>query len=133
MTGVRAASAPVSQIRAVRLAGASLVFMSGQVAVDSAGRMIGAGDIQAQLALVYRNIKDAIEAVGGGMADVAQLHTFLARPQDLTGFRTARAMLHSQYWGDGPYPVNTLVMVAGLANPEYLVEIEATAVVGESG
>jgi enamine deaminase RidA (YjgF/YER057c/UK114 family) len=79
VTGLRAASAPVSQIRAVRVAGASLVFMSGQVAIDSAGRLIGAGDIQAQLALVYRNIKDTIESAGGGMADVVRLQTFLAR------------------------------------------------------
>jgi enamine deaminase RidA (YjgF/YER057c/UK114 family) len=133
VTGLRAASAPVSQIRAVRVAGASLVFMSGQVAIDSAGRLIGAGDIQAQLALVYRNIKDTIESAGGGMADVVRLQTFLARPRDLAAFRIARATLHSQYWGDGPYPVNTLVTVAGLARAEYLVEIEATAVVGESG
>jgi enamine deaminase RidA (YjgF/YER057c/UK114 family) len=120
----------VSQVRVVRLPASSLVFLSGQVAVDSGGRVIGTGDIRAQLAQVYGNITDAIESAGGRMADVVRLQTFLARTEDLAGFLRARATLHSRYWGSGPYPVNTLLIVARLANPEYLVEIEATAVTG---
>jgi enamine deaminase RidA (YjgF/YER057c/UK114 family) len=130
VTGQQPAGAPVSRVRVVRLAGISLVFMSGHVAVDSSGRVIGAADVGAQLAQVYRNIADAIGSAGGRMSDVVRLRTFLTRPEDLAGFRAARAALHSRYWGTGPYPVNTLVVVTRLASPEYLVEIEATAVTG---
>jgi enamine deaminase RidA (YjgF/YER057c/UK114 family) len=120
----------MSRVRVVGLPASSLVFLSGQVAVDSAGRVIGPGDIHAQLTQVYENIADAIESAGGRMADVVRLQTFLARAEDLAGLRTARATLHARYWGSGPYPVNTLVIVTRLAKPEYLVEIEATAVTG---
>jgi enamine deaminase RidA (YjgF/YER057c/UK114 family) len=116
-------SAPVSQTRTASLAGGRVVFVSGQVAGD------GALGIEGQLEQAYANVALAVQAAGGRMADVLRLTTYLTRPSDLDGYRAARAELNTRFWDAGPYPTNTLLLVAGLARPEYRVEVEATAVI----
>jgi enamine deaminase RidA (YjgF/YER057c/UK114 family) len=62
------------------------------------------------------------------MRDVVRLATFLTRAEDLEGFMAARAALFPEYFPDGVYPPNTLLVVSRLVRPELLVEIEAMAV-----
>jgi enamine deaminase RidA (YjgF/YER057c/UK114 family) len=114
---------PVSQSRTASLGSGRIVFVSGQVAAD------GSVGIEGQLEQVYVKLAAAVGEAGGRMADVIRLATYLVHPADLDGYRTARAALNARFWGAGPFPTNTLVVVAGLARPEYRVEVEATAVV----
>jgi reactive intermediate/imine deaminase len=101
-----------------------LYFISGQVAVDAQGRLVGKGDIRAQTRQVLENIKAALTAVGGTMDDVACVTVFVIDMHHLQAIHEVRA----EYW-QHDYPASTLVQVAGLVNPDYLIEINAIAVV----
>lgn len=109
--------------------GSKLVFIAGQVARDADGGRIGEGDLAAQAEQCYLNIGTALAAVGGSVADVAKLTVYAVdwtpdkMPLLLEGISRATAKL-----GLTPTPPATLVGVAALAEPDLLVEIEATAV-----
>ncbi len=100
-----------------------MLFLAGQIALDKDGRLVGKGDIEAQARQVYANIKSILEELGGGMEDVVKLTTYLTDRADLQGFRNARNQVLKP-----PYVPNTLVFISGLASPDYLIEIEAIAV-----
>jgi reactive intermediate/imine deaminase len=99
-------------------------FISGQVAVDAEGKLVGKGDIRAQTRQVLENIKAALAAVGGTMDDVACVNVFVVDMSHLQAIHEVRA----EYWSSD-YPASTLVQVAGLVHPDYLIEINAIAIV----
>lgn len=99
-------------------------FISGQVAVDPKGNPVGKGDIRLQTRQVLRNIQAALEAVGGAWEDIACINVFLVNMEDLQAVHEVRA----EFWS-GDYPASTLVQVAGLVHPDFLIEIKATAVI----
>ncbi len=101
-----------------------LYFISGQVAVDVDGNLVGKGDIRAQTRQVLENIKAALAAVNGTMDDVACVNVFVIDMDHLAAIHEVRA----EYWRDN-YPASTLVQVSGLVHPDYLIEINAIAVV----
>ena len=101
-----------------------LYFVSGQVAVNAQGQLVGKGDIHAQTRQVLENIKAALAAVGGSMDDVACVNVFVMDMSHLQAIHEVRA----EYWSSN-YPASTLVQVAGLVNPDYLIEINAVAIV----
>ena len=101
-----------------------LYFISGQVAVDIDGHIVGVGDIRAQTRQVLENIKAALTAVGGTMDDVACVNVFVVNMEHLAAIHEVRA----EYW-QRDYPASTLVQVAGLVHPDYLIEINAIAVI----
>jgi reactive intermediate/imine deaminase len=101
-----------------------LYFISGQVAVDVNGHVVGPGDIRAQTRQVLENIKAALAAVGGTMDDIACVNVFVVNMEHLAAIHEVRA----EYW-QRDYPASTLVQVAGLVHPDYLIEINAVAVV----
>jgi reactive intermediate/imine deaminase len=101
-----------------------LYFISGQVAVDAQGKLVGKGDIRAQTRQVLENIKAALAAVGGTMDDIACVNVFVMDMQHLQAIHEVRA----EYW-QGNYPASTLVQVAGLVHADYLIEINATAII----
>jgi reactive intermediate/imine deaminase len=101
-----------------------LYFISGQVAVDVNGHVVGIGDIRAQTRQVLENIKAALAAVGGTMDDVACVNVFVINMEHLAAIHEVRA----EYW-QRDYPASTLVQVAGLVHPDYLIEINAVAVI----
>jgi len=121
-------SVPISAARVVQVGESRLIFVSGQVSTGPDGHVVGAGDVAAQLAQAYHNLQVTVESVGGTVADIMSLRTYLVRDEDLPAFRLARTELNRSFWGDGPYPTNTLLLVKGLASPDYLVEVEAVAV-----
>ena len=108
------------------------VFVAGQVSWDAAGATVGAGDLAAQVEQSYANVATALEHVGAGVADVVRLTVYVVdwtpdkMPALLDGLDRAARRL-----GTTATPPATLIGVAALDVPEHLVEIEATAVVGE--
>jgi len=101
------------------------LYISGQLGLDPDGNLVGPGDAEAQAEQCYRNIKTIIEHCGGTMDDVVKITQYLT---DLA-YRPLVSRPRDKYLGT-PGPASTLVIVKGLAAPEYLVEIEAQAVLG---
>ncbi|MCX4679332.1 RidA family protein [Streptomyces sp. NBC_01433] len=110
--------------------GSKLVFIAGQVAVDEIGVTVGEGDLAAQVERCYLNIATALAEVGASFEDVAKLTVYVVdwtpdkMPLFLEGVSRAAAKL-----GVTPVAPGTLLGVAALAGLDYLVEVEATAVI----
>ena len=107
--------------------GGTLVFVSGQVALDNSGNVVGKDDFRAQVQQVFENLKAAVEAAGGTFDDVIKLNSYLVdlSPSHLAEFREVR----DKYVNVENPPASTAVQVQRLFRPEFLVEIEAVAVV----
>ncbi|MBS0547862.1 MAG: RidA family protein [Proteobacteria bacterium] len=108
--------------------GTRIIHTAGQVSIDEAGRLVGAGDLAAQTAQAMRNVGLALAAAGAGFNDIVKLTTFVVdyKPEQRTVIGQARA----PFFSGTDRPASTLVGVAALALPEWLVEIEAVAIVG---
>jgi 2-iminobutanoate/2-iminopropanoate deaminase len=104
-----------------------LVVVAGQVGMSATGA-VAAGDVAAQTRQALENVRSVIEAGGCSMRDVVRLQTFLTRASDIAGFMKARSEVFPQYFPDGVYPPNTLLVISQLVRPELLIEIEAIAV-----
>ena len=98
------------------------VFVAGQVAVDEQGKTVGVGDIGQQTRQVLKNVGKVLEAGGATFDDVLKVTVFVTDLSDLGALQAVRPEFFSE-----PYPASTLVKVAQLINPEWLVEIEAIA------
>jgi enamine deaminase RidA (YjgF/YER057c/UK114 family) len=109
--------------------GSKLVFVAGQVAVDSAGATVGAGDLAAQVEQVYLNLSVALAAAGATFDDVAKLTAYLVdwTPDKMPAFLEGAGRAFAQL-GAQPFPPFTGIGVPALAAPDLLVEIEAVAV-----
>jgi enamine deaminase RidA (YjgF/YER057c/UK114 family) len=105
--------------------GGKIVLISGQVALDRAGRVVGKDDFKAQVQQVFENLKSAVEASGGSLNDVVKLNTYLLDLSHLAEFREAR----DRFLNAKNPPASTLIQVPGLFRPEFLVEVEAVAVI----
>lgn len=107
--------------------GARTIYTAGQVANDETGATVGAGDLAAQTEQVLRNLGRALEAAGASFADVVKITTYVVdyKPEHRAIIGKARAPFFA---GRAP-PASTLVGVKALAMPEWLIEIEAVAVV----
>jgi enamine deaminase RidA (YjgF/YER057c/UK114 family) len=108
-------------------AGTRTIYTAGQVSVDERGALVGAGDLAAQTTQVMRNIGLALAAAGATYADIVKITTYVVnyKPEHRVIIGQARA----PFFANGTPPASTLVGVAALAVPEWLVEIEAVAVV----
>jgi 2-iminobutanoate/2-iminopropanoate deaminase len=115
-------SEPVSHFTHVVRAG-RLVFVSGCVATDGDGRLVGGSDIVAQTRQVHENIKRCLTAAGATFADICKVTVFLRNIGDREKVNTVR----KEYFG-AARPASTLVEISRLVRDEYLIEIEATAV-----
>lgn len=102
------------------------VIVGGQNAVDAFGEIVGRGDLAAQTEQAFRNLEIALAAGGASLEDVVKWNVYIVQDQPLEeGFAVFQSV-----WGDRPNPpAITTLFVAGLANPEFLVEIDAIAVV----
>ena len=102
-------------------AGARLFFVSGQVGVDSRGKLqVG---IDKQVEQVFKNIGQVLKSAGMGFGDIVKVTTFLTDSRYIVPFRTVR----DRFFPAPPYTASTLLIVAGLADPGMLVEIEVVA------
>ena len=102
----------------------NIVWIAGQVARDAGGNLIGEGDPEAQAEQCFRNMRAIVEAAGGTMDDIVRLVIYLTD----RAYRPAVGAVRARIFREPRLPTTTLVIVAGLALPEYLVEIEAVAV-----
>jgi len=118
-------SEPVSHFTHVVRAG-RIVFVSGCVATDGQGRLVGGGDVVAQARQVHENIKRCLAAAGATFADICKVTVFLRNIGDREKVNTVR----QEYFG-AHRPASTLVEISRLVRDDYLVEIEATAVIPE--
>jgi 2-iminobutanoate/2-iminopropanoate deaminase len=100
------------------------VYISGQVALDKDGNVVGAGNMKAQAEQVFKNLQSALEAAGAKFSDVVKMNTYITDMEQAPAVREVRA----RYFGDTT-PASTLVQVVRLARPEFLLEIEVIAAV----
>jgi enamine deaminase RidA (YjgF/YER057c/UK114 family) len=100
------------------------VYIAGQVARNAQGELVGKGDIEAQITQVFENLKMAMASVGGDLSNLVKVVIYLTDPR----FREAYRSVQPRYL-QGSLPVSTMLIVKGLALPEYMVEIDAIAVV----
>jgi enamine deaminase RidA (YjgF/YER057c/UK114 family) len=103
-----------------------IVFVSGQVAYDSQGHIVGAGDIAAQTRQVLRNVGSALEAAGSDFRHVLKFTFFVRdmRPDSIAKIREVR----KEFLDESRLPASTMVGVTALAREELLLEVEAYAV-----
>ena len=101
------------------------VYIAGQVSAGADGKVVGKGDPEAQVRQVWRNIEAAVKVAGGTLQNVMKTTTYVTNIQYAAAVRKVREELFQSV---NP-PTSTLLVVAGLASPDYMVEIEAIAVV----
>lgn len=114
---------------AVRSSG-EVLWLAGQVPIDEEGKTVGLGDPAAQLAQVMHNIERILHAAGAGWSDVVRLVMLCVGKENVVPLREARTRLWTELYPAGDFPTSTFIVVDGLASDEFLVEVEATAVVG---
>lgn len=104
--------------------GKSLLFISGQVASDEQGRVLGGGDPGRQAAVVFEHIEAILKASGGSLADLVSVVIYVTDMANFAAISKVRnAVLHD------PPPASTLVEVSRLAVAEHLVEISGIALI----
>lgn len=109
---------------AVTKGNGSTIYIGGQNAINGNNEIIGKGDIKAQTEYVLQNIETALKACDAGLDDLFKLTIYIVQGQDVRkGFEGAQTFLKKLKHP----PVISGIIVAGLANPDYLVEIEAVA------
>ena len=101
------------------------VFISGQVAIDGQGKLVGENDATAQVEQVFRNLRTVVEASGGTLDDIVNLHIYVTD----AAYRPAVVAARDRHFKAGQYPASTYLVVSGLAVPQLLEEIEAVAMV----
>jgi 2-iminobutanoate/2-iminopropanoate deaminase len=101
--------------------GARVLFVSGQVGVDSRGKL--QAGIEKQCTQAWKNIGQVLKSAGMGFRDIVKVNVFLTDSRFIEPYRTTRA----EFISAEPYPASTLLIVQGLADPGMLVEIEAVA------
>jgi len=103
------------------------VYISGQVAWNASGEVVGVGDLRTRFVRVYENLQSLVSHAGGTLADVVQLRTYLTSRDLLPTFVAIRNELYPRLFPDRTYPTNTLLIVSGLVDPALLLEVEAVA------
>jgi enamine deaminase RidA (YjgF/YER057c/UK114 family) len=119
---------PTGYTHVVTATGGKQVYVAGQVSLDAEGNLVGKGDLRAQARQVYLNLRAALAGAGAGPKDLVKLTTFVVgyRPEVLPALREERAAF---FGAETPLPASTLVGVQALAREDFLIEIEAVAVV----
>lgn len=114
-----------SQVIAVS-GSARTVYVGGQDAVDSAGNIIGKGDIKKQAEQVLQNLQIALAAADAKLEHIVKWNVYMVQGQSLrSGFEAFQ-----KTWGNRPNPPTiSVIVVAGLANPDFLIEMDAIAIV----
>jgi enamine deaminase RidA (YjgF/YER057c/UK114 family) len=121
-------STPRGYTHVVTASGGRTVYISGQVAANPKGEVVGRGDLKAQAAAVFENLRIALAAAGAAPRDVVKKNIYVVnlKPEDVP---VVREMRNAFFAGVEP-PASTLVGTTALAHPDYLIEIEAIAVIG---
>ena len=105
------------------------VYLGGQNAASSSGEVVGKNDMRQQASQVFKNLEIALAAAGARLYNVIKWNVYVVQGQPP---QPAFEEFH-RVWGNRPNPpLVTVLFVAGLANPDYLLEIDAIAVISEN-
>jgi enamine deaminase RidA (YjgF/YER057c/UK114 family) len=116
---------PATYSQAIRVSGAqSIVFVSGQVAYDKKGGVAHAGDFKAQAREAFRSVVAQVKAAGGKPTNIVKLNTYLTDVR----YRADLIPIREAIFGK-QLPASTLVGVTALAHPDWMIEVEAIAVI----
>jgi enamine deaminase RidA (YjgF/YER057c/UK114 family) len=120
-------SKPAGFTQVVVAPAGKLVYVSGQVPLNSSGDVVGKGDFRAQVTQVMENLKTALAAAGATMTDLIKLNYYVVnlKPDQVSVIREVRA----KYLSAERPPAGTLVGVTALVRQDYMIEIEAVAAV----
>ena len=99
------------------------IYVSGQIAYDPDGKLVGEGDMKAQTRQVFENIRSVLESAGSGLEDIVKITTYITDGSKFMDMLAVR----SEIFGNDP-PASTAVVVAALAFPALLIEVEAIAI-----
>lgn len=124
---------PVGYSHVAEITSGKLIFIAGQVALDQNGNIAGAGDFRSQVEQVFANLGTALKAVDAGFHNIVKLNCYCVdcycvdtvEPSQIAVFREVR----DAHINAANPPVSTLVVVSRLVRPEWLIEVEAIAVV----
>ena len=119
-------STPTGYTHVVEVTRGKTVYISGQVSLDKSGNVVGKGDFVAQTTQVFENLKAALAAVGATFDNVVKVTMFVTDMSNIATLRTIRL----KYYGKNA-PASTLVQIGKLAHEDFMIEIEAIAVVPE--
>ncbi|MFF0794888.1 RidA family protein [Streptomyces spiralis] len=119
--------APAAQYAHVVMGTGRFVAVSGQLPLDEDGRLVGENDPAAQARQVFENLRRCLAAAGAGFDDVVKLTYFVTDMSHMPAIRQARVA----HIPDDRLPASSAVQVAALVRPEFLMEIEAFAVVSD--
>jgi len=107
---------------------AKTIYIGGQDAVDGSGNIVGKGDLKAQAEQVFKNLEAALSAAGAGLEHVVKWNLYIVQGQPIQ----PGLEVFQRVWGRRPNPPTiTGLFVAGLAHPDFLLEMDAIAVVPE--
>ena len=105
----------------------TIVYLAGQVPTDMSGTLIGAGEFRPQLEQVFKNLDLGIRGVGGTFRNIIKLNYFCVQAVEQAELRHVNEVRDSYVDIENP-PVSTFVFVSRLARPEWMIEVEAVAV-----
>jgi len=118
---------PTGYSHAVEARGNRTIYISGQVALDRQGNVVGPGDMSAQAEQVFKNLQAALAAAGASFDDVVKLGFFVVDISQMQAVREVR----NRFLNPERLPASTAVEVKGLVRKELLVEVEAVAVLAD--
>jgi enamine deaminase RidA (YjgF/YER057c/UK114 family) len=102
-----------------------LAFVAGQVAVDERGEVVAPDDLERQIPAVFDNIAKVLDGLGAEFADVVEFTSYICGDDARAAWYRGRDAVYNQRYPNGDYPPNTLLIIAGLARPEFRCEISA--------
>jgi 2-iminobutanoate/2-iminopropanoate deaminase len=105
-----------------------ILYVSGQVSIDQKGDIVGKGDLETQTRQVYSNLLAILRSQGASFKDVVKLNTYTTEPEKVATVRKVR----NEFVSSEAPPASTFVGVTALADPSYLVEVEAVAMIGDA-
>ena len=118
----------VGYSQVAEVTGGKIVYVAGQVALDHSGNLVGKDDFRAQVQQVFENLKAAVKATGGNFDSVIKLNYYCAESVDPSQISIVREV-RDKYVNTANPPTSTFVVVKRLVRPEWLIEVDAVAVV----
>ncbi|MGZ3667914.1 MAG: RidA family protein [Ktedonobacterales bacterium] len=112
--------------------GGRLLWLAGQDASDAEGRIVGAGDLAAQMDQVLHNLHAVVHEAGGQMTDIVKLTIFVRDRDEYVAKQRELGAVWKRYFGDY-YPAMALFEVTGFFQKDALIELEGVAVIDEDG
>jgi enamine deaminase RidA (YjgF/YER057c/UK114 family) len=123
---------PVGYSHVAEATGGKFVYIAGQVALDADGNLVGKDDFLAQMRQVFENLKSALAAAGASFQDVIKLNYYCADSVDLAVQLAKFREIRDTFVNTAAPPASTLVVVRRLVRTEWLIEVEAVAVVANA-